>query len=223
MVRKRVVETDSGIQGDFIVGKFDRMQRHLRDKGYIETDAIIKSGIDRGKALEIGPGPGYLGLEWLSKTTETQLKAVEISPDMIAVAKRNAEEYRLTERVEYVQGSGNSIPFGEGTFDAVFTNGSLHEWSDPLRTFDEIWRVLKPNGRYYVSDLKRDMFFLIKWLMWMNVKPVEIRPGLLTSIRAAYTKRELEKMILKTTLREGIVSSNPFGLTLTGIKHKGDS
>jgi len=65
MPRPRVVETDSGIQGEFIVAVYDEMQRRLRDKGWIETKDIIKSGITKGCALEIGSGPGYLGLEWL--------------------------------------------------------------------------------------------------------------------------------------------------------------
>ena len=68
MVKPRVVETNQGITGDFNVQMYDQMQRHLRDKGFMETHDIIKSGIDSGTVLELGPGPGYLGLEWLKKT-----------------------------------------------------------------------------------------------------------------------------------------------------------
>jgi hypothetical protein len=39
----------------------------MRDKGWMETDLILKLGIQHGLALEVGPGPGYLGLEWLKK------------------------------------------------------------------------------------------------------------------------------------------------------------
>jgi len=63
MPRPRVEDTDSGIQGEFNVAIYDKMQRRLRDKGWIETKDIIKSGITKGLALEVGPGPGYLGLE----------------------------------------------------------------------------------------------------------------------------------------------------------------
>ena len=47
------------------------MQKRLRDKIWIETKDIKKSGITKGIALEIGPGPGYLGLEWLKNTQGT--------------------------------------------------------------------------------------------------------------------------------------------------------
>ena len=90
-----------------------------------------------------------------------------------------------------MQSSGDKIPFDDETFDAVFSNGSLHEWSNPTGTFNEVWRVLKQDGRLFVSDLRRDIVFLSKWFMWLVTKPKEIRPGLITSISAAYSVSEL--------------------------------
>ena len=87
MVKPRVTETDEGIQDEIIVRIYDKMQRRFRDKGWMETKAIIKSGINAGTVLEIGPGPGYLGLEWLKETDGTNLKGVEISPEMIKIVK----------------------------------------------------------------------------------------------------------------------------------------
>ena len=62
LVKPRVVETNEGIQGEFTVEVYDKMMRNLRDKGWIETDLVLKTGINQGLSLEIGPGPGYLGL-----------------------------------------------------------------------------------------------------------------------------------------------------------------
>jgi ubiquinone/menaquinone biosynthesis C-methylase UbiE len=217
-MRKRVIETDQGIQGEFTVNLYDQMQRTLRDKGWIETKDIIKSGITKDLALEIGPGPGYLGLEWLKNTQETSLKGLDISANMISIAERNAEEYGLSERVEYLHSSGDRMPFEDEKFDAVFTNGSLHEWSKPKNTLNEIWRVLKKGGSVFISDLRRDMFFLIKWFLWINTKPKEIRPGLITSINAAYTPDELKELVKETKLENCMVSGNLIGLKLTGVK-----
>jgi ubiquinone/menaquinone biosynthesis C-methylase UbiE len=97
LTRPRVTETDQGIQGGFTVYLYDQMQRRLRDKGWIETKDIIKSGITEGLALEIGPGPGYVGLEWLKTTQGTILTGLDITADMIAIAARDAEEYGLSE------------------------------------------------------------------------------------------------------------------------------
>jgi len=216
MKEGRVIETSSGIQGDFNVAVYDQFQRTMRDRGLMETKAIIRSGISRGTALEIGPGPGYLGLEWLKQTEGTRLKALEISPDMIAIAGKNAGEYGLQGRWEIFEGSGDNIPLEEGVLDAVFSCGSLHEWSNPGKTFDEITRVLKPGGRFFVGDLRRDILPPVRWFMRFTCKPREIRPGFDTSVRASYTSKEISALVAGTSVQDFHVRTNPFGLIISG-------
>jgi len=216
MTRPRVLETAEGIQGEFDVGNYDIMMRRLRDKGWIETESIIKRGISYGHVLEVGPGPGYLGLEWLRHTQDTFLTGLEISPNMIEVATKHAAEYGLSHRVEYTEGNALSPPFESGRFDAVFSHGSLHEWENPAQVFDEIGRVLKPGGLYRVSDLKRDIRLPIKLMMKYGTKPKAIRPGLISSINAAFTVDELKSLLSGTRLHSSIVKANPFGLEVFG-------
>jgi len=218
MKKGRVIETSSGIQGEFNVSVYDRFQRTMRDRGLMETKSIIRSGINRGTALEIGPGPGYLGLEWLKQTRGTRLKALEISPDMIAVAGDNAREYGLEDRWEIFEGSGENIPLGDAVLDAVFSCGSLHEWSNPGRTFDEIIRVLKPGGKFFVGDLRRDILPPVRWFMRFTCKPREIRPGFDTSIRASYTAEEISSLLAGTSVRDFHVRTDPFGLSILGAR-----
>jgi ubiquinone/menaquinone biosynthesis C-methylase UbiE len=218
MVRARIVETNEGIQGEFTVEIYDQMQRRFRDKGWMETKAIIQSGINTGCVLEVGPGPGYLGLEWLKHTNGTRLTGLDISSDMISVARRNAVDYGLTERTEYVESSGSRMPFDDNTFDAVFSNGSLHEWSYVSETLSEIWRVLKPSGRMFISDLRRNMIAPVKCFMWLVTKPKAIRPGLITSINASYIKPEVERLLLDSKFENFTVSCKPMGLQINARK-----
>ena len=218
MVKSRVVETGEGIQGEFDVQQYDQMMRRMRDKGWLETKEILNAGIVQGLALEVGPGPGYLGLEWLKNTQKTSLKGLEISPAMISIAERNAREYGLEPRVQYVKGDALEMLFDDEMFDAVFTNGSLHEWANPVKVFDEIHRVLKPGGKYCISDLRRDMSPLVKWFMKAVTKPKEIRPGLTSSLKAAYTVPELNAILRESRLQGGTAKQNLMGLVITGQK-----
>jgi len=218
MKKERIIETMEGIQGEFNVAAYNEMQRHLRDKGYMETNDILKSGITSGSVLEVGPGPGYLGLEWLSKTEGTDLTCLEISPEMIKMACKNASEYNLQDRVTYKQGNALSMPLENAAYDAVFSNGSLHEWEDTATVFTEMYRVLKPSGKIFVSDLRRDMSGLILFFMKINVKPKAIKPGLISSVNAAYTKEELEKILGSTPFSGIQVKQSPFGLSVTALK-----
>jgi ubiquinone/menaquinone biosynthesis C-methylase UbiE len=218
MTKARIIETESGITGELDTQLYDIMMRNMRDRGWIETNLVLKEGISSGLALEIGPGPGYLGLEWLKKTKDTRLKGLEISNDMIALARKNATEYGLSDRVEYYQGDAKKMPFKDGHFDAVFTNGSLHEWANPDMIFDEIARVLKPGGGYVISDLRRDMIAPIRWFLWLTVKPKEMRPGLTTSINASYTLHEIKDILSRTKLQGWKVSKNPLGIVISGQK-----
>jgi ubiquinone/menaquinone biosynthesis C-methylase UbiE len=218
MVKQRISETDEGIQDELEVKNYNQYQRNFRDKGFLVTNSIIKSGITHGIALEIGPGPGYLGLEWLKKTNGTILRGVDISQEMIKIAEENAGEYGLQNRVKYVQSDAQKMPFEDNYFDAAFTNGSLHEWSEPKKIFNEMYRVLKSGGRYYISDLRRNINPLMKGFLYLMTKPKEIWPGVLSSINAAYTIDEINDLLQLTEIKDASVKKNVWGIEITGKK-----
>ena len=105
MIKSRVPETNDTILARAHVEAYDRMQADLREKEWLETGDLLLNGIVRGFALEVGSGPGYLGLEWLLRTRDTQLVGLDISPDMVAIAKNHARQLGLTDRAEHLLGS----------------------------------------------------------------------------------------------------------------------
>ena len=218
MVRERVIETTEGIQDAFDVDAYDREMRKMRKRGWIETPEILRAGITSGKALEISPGPGYLGIDWLSKTEGTRLVGLDISENMLARSRANAGSEGVGDRAEYIHGDACSMPFEQATFDGVFANGGLHEWSDPVAVFDEVARVLKPGGRYCITDLRRDMNILLKWTMCLFVRERSMRRGLVSSIHAAYTPDEAREIVSKSKLPGPSVSGNAIGLSIVGMK-----
>lgn len=218
MKKQRIIETNEGIQDKLTVEIFDNFARIMRDKGWNSVNSFMKAGITKGNVLEIGPGPGYVGLEWLKKFPDAALTGCEISQEMIRLAEKNARDYGFEKRTSYVEGNCMHMPFPDSSFDAVISNGSLHEWEDPVKVFNEINRVLKPQGLLCITDMRRDVNSLIKWFIYFSTRPKEIRPGFLTSFNASYTADEITNLLGQSMLKNTTVSMEFFGLCITGKK-----
>jgi ubiquinone/menaquinone biosynthesis C-methylase UbiE len=179
---------------------------------------ILRSGVTSGLVLEVGSGPGYLGLEWLKATTHTTLKCLDINENMLAVAQHHAMKAGLASRVEYVKADASRMPFEDNYFDGVFTNCSLHEWTEPRPILAEIYRVLKTGGRYCITDLRRDMNPRIKHFLWQQTQPEKMRPTCLSAIEASYTADEMKRMLPEAGFKNAVIDTNFWGLFITGEK-----
>ena len=77
---------------------------------------------------------------------------IDLTPEMLAGAERAAAEWPLG-NVELRVGDVEALPFGDGTFDRVISNGVLNLVPDKDAAFSEACRVLRPGGRFVVADL----------------------------------------------------------------------
>lgn len=218
MLKERIPETNEGIQNEVDVEAYNNWMREMSKEKWFKAKDIVESGINFGNCLEIGPGPGFLGLEWLKKTENTFLTAVEISDAMIEVSKRNFKEANMLGRVNYIHANAMDIPLENESFEGAFSNGSLHEWEDPVKIFNEIFRLLKPGSKAFVSDLRRDMNKIMFNMLKMSVREPEIKKGFITSWQSSYTAVELEKIIGKTSFKEFQIKEEPAGLIFIGKK-----
>lgn len=217
----RIHETEVGLQGDDLAVKYDEMQRHIRDRGWLQEkvdNVVDDAGITSGHALEIGCGPGYLGLEWLAQVgAGATLVGVDISASMVERARKNAEAYGLAARATYETGNVLALARADASFDHVFSTSSLHEWLEPATGLREIIRVLRPGGRFCVTDLRRDLDRTTLQFMKANIA-ADMRPGFRTSVKSAYTTDEARGLLLDAGLPYARVVEVPMGLVITGTK-----
>lgn len=104
------------------------------------------AGGARGLVLELGCGTGA---NFPYYREDARLVATEPDPYMLARARRRARG--VGKPIALVQAAAESLPFPDGTFDAVVATLVLCSVEDPLHALAEVRRVLRPGGelRFY--------------------------------------------------------------------------
>ncbi|HRR42459.1 MAG TPA: class I SAM-dependent methyltransferase [Syntrophales bacterium] len=141
--------------GSVLYNALSRSEIFLRHYELVAHD-IARYG-EAGCILDIGTGPGQLLRAMRRALPDAGLVGVDISPAMVAQARRNIETCGRDPRIEVRLASAEALPFAEGAFDRLVSTGSLHHWKDPIRALSEAHRVLKAGGYALIYDLVRDM------------------------------------------------------------------
>jgi arsenite methyltransferase len=110
--------------------------------GEVVLDLGSGGGIDTLLAARaVQPGGEAIGLD--------------ILPEMLAVAARNAAAAGLT-NVRWLQGQMEAIPLPDESVDVIVSNGVVNLSPRKSRVFAEMFRILRPGGRFSVADIVLD-------------------------------------------------------------------
>ena len=100
--------------------------------------------------LDIGTGSAYL-LRLLNKRRPNwRLNGLDVNINALSICNDN--------RIGLFQGCADSLPFKDKSFDLVLSKSSLCYWDDVEKSLNEIKRVLKINGRFYIMDVNKNKF-----------------------------------------------------------------
>jgi ubiquinone/menaquinone biosynthesis C-methylase UbiE len=134
------------------MGFFERRLFGTEHRGWACSQA-------RGETLEVAIGTG-LNLEHYP--VEARLTGVDLSPEMLAVARTSAE--RMGRAIELKEGDAQDLPFADDSFDTVVCTYALCSVPDDARAISEMKRVLKPGGQLILVDHVRSTVKPIFWL-----------------------------------------------------------
>jgi arsenite methyltransferase len=104
--------------------------------------------------LDVGSGGGIDSILAAHRVSQVgQVIGLDILEDMCERARRHAAEARVAGWATFVKGQMEDIPLPDHSVDVVISNGVLNLSARKSRALAEIFRVLRPGGRFCVADL----------------------------------------------------------------------
>jgi ubiquinone/menaquinone biosynthesis C-methylase UbiE len=104
--------------------------------------------------VDLGCGSG--AFTHLLQQAGYQCLGLDISGKLVEVGRRKHAG------IAFVQGDIERLPFADASFDGVLLSGVVHHFPDPSRCAAEVYRVLRPHGRFFAFDPNRMNPFM--WL-----------------------------------------------------------
>ena len=131
----------------------DNYDNPLTSITFRQTNAKIVKLLDpkqNSSFLDVGCGSGILIKYLLEANRGMKLCGLDITPQMVEVAKR---KFASNQSVEITLGSAVKMPYKNNSFDYVTCASSFHHHPDPLKSVKEMVRVLKPGGKLLILDM----------------------------------------------------------------------
>jgi ubiquinone/menaquinone biosynthesis C-methylase UbiE len=115
----------------------------------------VELGSRIAQVLDLGTGTARIPILIAQARPEWQIVAIDLAESMLAIAQKNVVGAKLETQIQLKFMDAKQLPYPSSSFDGVISNSLIHHLPDPLPFFQELKRVLKPQGFLLLRDLLR--------------------------------------------------------------------
>jgi demethylmenaquinone methyltransferase / 2-methoxy-6-polyprenyl-1,4-benzoquinol methylase len=147
-----------------IAHRYDLLN-HLLSGGtdiYWRRKAISKLNISSGSlVLDIACGTGDLAFT-TQKLKKSNVIGLDIATKMLTLAKQKTVDKKKADKINFLAGDGENIPFVDGSFDAVTVAFGVRNMGDVKKNLSEMSRVIKSGGELIILEFSTPKSKFIK-------------------------------------------------------------
>ena len=128
--------------------------------------AILSVNQNPNLILDIATGTGDVAV-MAAKYTKAKITAIDISENMLEIAKKKIEKYKLTNQIKIQFGDSESHSFKNNSYDAITVGFGIRNFENREKGIKEIYRILKKNGILVILEPCTPIFFPFKQLYYI--------------------------------------------------------
>ncbi|OME70113.1 methyltransferase type 11 [Paenibacillus sp. FSL A5-0031] len=132
---------------------YDPILRWTMRESAFKNKLIRQIQVDPGqRVLDLGCGTGTLTLLLKQAYPKAEVTGLDIDPNVLRIAEKKAENIGID--IKFNQGMSFELPYPDHSFDRVITSLMFHHLTleNKLRTLNEAFRILKPQGELHIAD-----------------------------------------------------------------------
>lgn len=146
---KIIALTRKGFEESFSSGEF--YNRQTQDEEHLNAILEFLPVKPKMKILDLGTGSGYLSFAVAERCPGTEITGLDIVEKALENNRKTAVDKKL-DNISFVSYDGMNFPFSDGKFDMVISRYSLHHFPEIQKSIQEVSRVLKSDGLFFISD-----------------------------------------------------------------------
>ena len=141
------------------------------------------------KIMDVATGTGDLAIAMAKRVDRTQILGVDLSEEMLAVARRKVEKQGLEERIMLEKGDAENLAMvTTESIDAATVAFGVRNFENIERGLSEIYRTLKPGGKLVVLEFSMPKNRLVRWVYSQYAHRLLPRiGGMISKDKQAYT------------------------------------